>query len=131
MRRLVVVLLGVASYALLGCEQSPKMDVKPVIENGQVVFEVPHKGIISIHVFRIEDEDGKPLWDLHTTYKGHRIIYGVAPASGSMRAQQKVPPEGEIPVPIRGRTVIVTVVYEYDENMTPSAGTYRKTVQIP
>src|SRR6516162_9142792 len=100
-------LMSVGAWVLLlfGCGQNPRIDVVPEIENGRVVFKVPHSGINGILSFRVMEGD-KDVWIVLPHYEtGHRIVYGELPTGGNMPAEQTVPAPGQ-PLPdIRGKSV--------------------------
>src|SRR5262249_42661221 len=131
MRQSAPVFCGVAlSSLLLGCGQSPKVDVTAATEGERVIFHVPYSGINGILRFRVEDKEGAPLWDVVTSYeKGHRIVYGVLPSGGNMAARQEFPLDNRSPANIRGKTVAVVVEYQYDSGMAACCGTFRQVVQ--
>lgn len=113
-----------------GC-QIARVDVSPAIENGQVVFNVPHRGINGILYFQVE-ENGETVWEVRTSYEqGHKIVYGELPSGGNMSAQQLVPEDGQAPPDIRGKRVTVKVSYQHDKGLAPSASTFEKEVLIP
>jgi hypothetical protein len=133
MARIFALVLGATPFVFLsGCSQVPRIDVVPVVENQRVVFDIPHSGVNGILGFEVEDESGKPLWVVKTSYeKGRKFIYGVLPTGGNMEAQQEFPPANRLPAEVRGKTVTVLVTYQYDSHMAPCSGTYRKTVRVP
>lgn len=133
MARILILVLGATPLVVLsGCSQVPRIDVVPVVENQRVVFDIPHSGVNGILGFEVEDESGKPLWVVKTSYeKGQKLIYGVLPTGGNMEAQQEFPPTNQPPAEVRGKTVTVSVTYQYDSHMAPCSGTYRKTVRVP
>jgi hypothetical protein len=101
------------------------------VEGDKVIFNVPHSGVNGLLGFRVDDEAGQVLWDVRLAYEeGHRFTYGVLPTGGNMPAKQKYPDSDRPPVDIRGKTVIVSIQYQYD-SPAPSAGTFKKTVRIP
>ncbi len=132
MKPVVVTLCAIAlSTIFIGCGQIPRLDVKPALQNGRVVFDVPHRGINGILGFRVQDEAGNPLWAVTTSYEaGHRIVYGVVPPGNNMAARQEFPADNQPPADIRGKTVKVLVNYQFDR-MVPLGGTFEKTVKIP
>lgn len=99
----------------------PRINVYPVIENGNVAFEIRYSGINGLLGFKVE-EGGRTLWAIKTSYeRGHKILYGVLPTGGKLAARQLVPPSGERPPDIRGKRVTVLVQYQYDSGF---AGVY-------
>jgi hypothetical protein len=131
LRRSTLVSVSLTLLAFLGCGQRPRLDVVPTLEEGRVVFNVPFSGINGLLQFTVEDESGKRLWDVKTSYyKGHAITYGVLPTGGSTVIRQDFPPNDQPPPDIRGKTVRVSIEYQYDDPI-PSARTFKKTVQVP
>jgi hypothetical protein len=117
----------------LGCAQHPKLDVVPrLVDDGHVSFDLSATGIREVYSFGVEDTFGNPIWevDLHQKFNTKTIEYGVLPAGGRLAASQIFPPENKAPIEIRGKTVVVSVYYQYDA-YAPSTGTYEKTIQIP
>lgn len=133
MRVRTIALIAAQLALLCGCSNIPTVDVLPVVENGQVVFDISHSGIVNgILGLRVEDESGAPLWVVKMSYeKGRTITYGVLPTGGNMTAKQEFPPEDRAPAEICGRTVRVTVEYQYDSKMTPFSSKFSKTVTVP
>jgi hypothetical protein len=112
---------------LCGCGQSPRIDVTARIEDGEVVFDIPHTGINGLLRFIVKDEEGKSLWSVDLTYEtGHKIMYGEVPKGG----KQQLPADGTRPPRIGGRAVVVIVKYQYDDQV-PSADSFSKTIHIP
>ena len=121
----------IALLLISGCGQHPRVDVSPAIENGQVVFSIPFSGINGILGFEVNDGN-ETLWAVNTSYdKGHKIIYGVLPTGGNMTANQTFPPDGKAPLDIRGKTVTVSVTYQYDSGFTACSGMFEKSMAIP
>jgi hypothetical protein len=110
-----------------GCAFGPQIDVNASSRGDQIVFDIPHRGINGLLEFAVLDEKGGTLWSVDLNYeRGTQITYGVLPKTG----KQVHPPKGTKPPDIRGQTVIVDVHYQYDEAV-PSAGSFRKTLNIP
>jgi hypothetical protein len=126
-------LMSVGAWVLLlfGCGQNPRIDVVPEIENGRVVFKVPHSGINGILSFRVMEGD-KDVWIVLPHYEtGHRIVYGELPTGGNMPAEQTVPAPGQ-PLPdIRGKSVTVRITYQFDSRFSACSGQFEKAVVIP
>jgi hypothetical protein len=117
--------------SLSGCGQNPRVDVSAAIENGQVVFNISHSGINGILGVGVKDGD-KTLWAVSTSYeKGHKITYGLLPTGGNMTAMQTIPEQGEGPPDIRGKTVTVSISYQYDRPFAPCSGSAEKALVIP
>lgn len=128
---LIVVLAGVGMTLVAILLQEPRVDVSAVVRGKYVRFNIPYAGINGILGFGVEDNTGKPLWTVRTSYeKGHTIVYGTVPAGGNMPACQLFPPEGK-PADIRGQTVTVWIEYQYDKGFAPCCHTFRKTLVIP
>ena len=98
-----------AGYAVI--DALPYVDVFATVEDGRVVFNIPHHGT-SLLSFDVEDSAEKPLWHVGlASEKGHRIYYGTLPTGGNMPATQAFPVAGKPPKDIRGKRVIVRLVY--------------------
>jgi hypothetical protein len=111
--------------------RGPRINVYPAVENGKVVFEIPHSGINGLLAFKVQ-EGGRTVWEITTAYeKGHQITYGVLPAGGNMAARQVVPPPGKLPPDIRGKRVTVSVEYQYDYGFAPCCDSFGTAVDIP
>ena len=116
---------------ICGCGQQPRIDISPVIENGQVVFNVPFSGINGLLSFGVNDGNDT-LWAVSTSYeKGHKIVYGALPNGGNMAAKQTFPPQGSAIPDIRGKKVTAWVVYQYDSGFAACSGSFEKIVDIP
>jgi hypothetical protein len=114
-----------------GCGQNPRLDVTPRIENGRIVFNVLASGMNGLLGFAVI-EGTNTLWEVSTSYeKGSRIVYGVLPTGGNMRAKQVFPPPGVVPPHIGGKTVTVRVEYQYDDGFAACMGHFEKSMQIP
>lgn len=116
-----------------GCGQNPKIDVTARVENGKLVFDVPHSDINGLLHFRVSNVTGKHLWSITMAYEqGKTITYGELPTGGNNTAQQLVPYDGvSAPPEIWGRPVSVVVGYQYDEFMAASMGDFLKDLNIP
>jgi hypothetical protein len=107
--------------------QFPLVDVDAAVENGQVVFDIRHKGCNGLLWFAVDGERGEDLWKLELGYATtHRIAYGESPRFG----KQVFPAGNQPPADIRGKPVTVTVGYQYDR-FEPSLGRCQKTLRIP
>ena len=132
MRNLRIILGLAVVICVSGCGQRPRIDVSVSIDDGRVAFDIPRRDVNGLLSFRVEDLNGKVLWQINVSYElGQRIIYGVLPTGGNMDAKQVIPSDGKAPPDIRGHSVRVIVEYQYDELMAPSAADFEKTVQVP
>jgi hypothetical protein len=121
----------VSLLSCLGCAQHPKVDVVPRILENDVVFDISTSGINGILGFRINDSSGSLIWAI--TLDGqiiNRIQYGVLRTGELAEARQTFPPDRKAPVDIRGKSVVVSIHYQYDA-YAARAGTIEKTVAIP
>jgi hypothetical protein len=132
MAKLVSILaISLIITSLVGCGQKPRLDASAEIRKDRIIFVLSIKDINVLLHFRVKDESGNQIWDVHLSYDmSHEIEYGVLPTNGNMAARQLFPPEDKQPVNIRGKTVIVSIEYQYDA-IAPSAGTFKKTLKIP
>ena len=138
MYKLAVVIAALISLNLVGCGQRPRIDVLVTIEDGHVVFDLPHSGMNYINNVKVLGDDGKPLWHIHVggqkwQGKSLKITYGVLPPAetdSNSAPHQFFPRENQPPRDIRGKTVQVEVYYQYD-SPAPSMATFRKSVEIP
>jgi hypothetical protein len=134
MRKLLAFTLALVSPLILGgCSQRPRLDVTATVENGDVVFHIPHKGINGILELRVADASDKQHWIVETSYdKDCKFIYGMLPTGGNQPAVQVFPPENLPPTNIRGMTVLVEVTYQYDKWWaTVTSDTFSKAIEIP
>lgn len=121
----------IGSVVLSGCGQHPRIDVAASIEDEKVVINVSFTQINGISAL-IVSEGEKTLWSVTTSYEnGHKFVYGEVPKGGNMPAQQTNPPVGEHAPNIRGKTVTVSVVYQYDSGFSAMTGTFRKSIRVP
>jgi hypothetical protein len=127
MRRTFWLLLAYLATWCIGCGQHPVIDVVSHVDDDDVVFEISAKGINRIWSFRVEDESGNKIWSINSSE--NLVAYGKLP-EGRPDAQT-FPPERKAPADIRGKTIVVVVVYQYDAFAAPSSGRFRKTLQIP
>jgi len=132
-RTLSLAVSALVSTVLLGCAQIPRVDVTPKVQNGAVVFDIPQSGINSIFAFEVKDEAGQTVWKIDLLAKVdtlNSITYGVVPTGKDIRASQVVPSDN-LPAPdIRGKTVKVTITYQYDA-WAACEGSVSRTVHVP
>jgi hypothetical protein len=121
-----------AFFYFRGCGQHPVVSVSAKVEGNRVVFHIPHYDVHGLLGFEVSDSQGVVLWRISLPYeKGHSITYGVLPKGGNMAATQEIPPAPTSPPPIRGKTVVVRVDYQYDADFSPSIGSIRQQLDIP
>jgi hypothetical protein len=126
------IVISIVLLTLLGCGQHPRVDAVPEIRDNRIFFVLSTKDINRLLGFKVQDDSGRLLWDLGFSYeKIQEIEYGVLPiTSGSVAPRQVFPPEDEPPENIRGKTVIVSIEYQYD-SIVARSGTFKKTLKIP
>jgi hypothetical protein len=116
---------------LIGCEQHPRIEVTPGLENGRVVFRLRTSGMNGLLRFAVM-EGTNTLWEVSTSYEqGNRLVYGELPKGGNTAARQGFPPKGVAPAPISGKPVTVRVEYQYDDKFSACVGDFEKSMQIP
>jgi hypothetical protein len=120
-------------FAFSGVSQEPKVDVIPIVEHGHIVFDIPRSHVNNLMRVRVEDEAGKPLWvvDFPGGQRSRKITYGIVPTARNQPARQEVPFGNQLPPPIRGKTVHISVQYQYDTFMAACSSEYTKKIGIP
>lgn len=128
------ILVGLCMVSLVGtggCGQRPQVDIRAVVEDGAVVFEVEHQGINGLIGIKVEDNSGETLWDVNLPYsRSGRIVYGMLPNEKGQSAKQVYPKSGAPPASIRGKKVRLLVQYQYDAPH-PATRTLKKEVVVP
>src|SRR5437879_10090153 len=95
-----MVTVAFITLSLAGCGQRPRVDVNATIEDGHVVFDVPHSGLNEIMSVRIQEQGGGELiWHLslgsQNAHKGSlKVTYGVVPPR---ETQLEIPPSQIFP----------------------------------
>jgi hypothetical protein len=135
----VIAAFALISLSLAGCGQRPRVDVSATIEDGRVVFDVPHSGMNEIMSIRVKEQNGELIWHLSLgSQNWHKealkVTYGVVPPRETdleIPPSQIFPSDNTPPRNIRGETLNVLIEYQYDSGLAACAGSFSKTLKVP